>query len=189
MAAASGSKAKLAKAAPSGSLCPTRLDSNSVEGALFKQPAPDAVPECWRRDIHRQGDLDGAQKMVSKSLRPPGINGGNLARALKVNNPQLKIIAPTGQATETRQTEHRAPPTLAQPRQVEDLCHHADPQRQKAFAREPASLTNLFFSQTAKRGWRCRTGFVSGFRVRSIHADTRAVLLWRRVLVPGRAGR
>ena len=47
-------------------------------------------------------------KMVLTDIMMPGMDGVHFARALKAINPRVKIIASTGQATETRQVELRS---------------------------------------------------------------------------------
>ena len=53
---------------------------------------------------NRQNEI----KAVITDVMMPGMDGVNLARELKAINPEVKIIAFTGQATETRQAELRA---------------------------------------------------------------------------------
>ena len=46
--------------------------------------------------------------IVLTDIMMPGMDGVDLVRALKKINPQVKIIATTGQATDVRQAELRA---------------------------------------------------------------------------------
>ena len=62
----------------------------------------------WQKALALYREHSNSITLVLTDVMMPGMDGVELSRALREINPQVKIIASTGQATETRQDELRA---------------------------------------------------------------------------------